>query len=203
MAIDAAEITGVVLAGGRGARMGGADKGLQLLDGTPLALHALRRLQPQVGKVMVNANRHLSDYAAFGVLVCSDTLADYAGPLAGFASALQHCSTPYLVTVACDTPCFPIDLVQRLGDELERSGSDIAMPTTLEPGAAGEHQLFRQPVFCLLRRSLLSDLTLFTAGGGRKIDAWTSRHKTALVPFEVPEAFFNVNTLPDLLALQA
>ena len=99
-----AQITGVVLAGGRGARMGGVDKGLQLYNGVPLALHALHRLQPQVGASLINANRHLEQDRRFGVPVLADTLPDYAGPLAGFVTALGHCETPNLVTVPCDSP---------------------------------------------------------------------------------------------------
>lgn len=202
MALDPASITGVVLAGGRGARMGGVDKGLQLLGGMPLAQHALRRLQPQVGQVMVNANRHLADYADFGAPVCSDTLPDYAGPLAGFVTALRHCTTAYLVTVACDTPHFPHDLVARLAQALTSTHSDIAMPTTIEVDQDGRSMAFKQPVFCLMRRTLLPDLESYMAGGGRKIDAWTARHKTTLVAFEAPAAFFNINTLQDLQAEQ-
>ena len=201
MQIDAALITGVVLAGGRGARMGGVDKGLQPFEGQPLALHALRRLQPQVGQTLLNANRNRSDYEAFGVPVWSDTLPDYAGPLAGFVTALQHCGTPYLMTVPCDTPHFASDLVARLGRALLQTGSDVAMPSTpgLHPVDAPD-AWFRQPVFCLLRRELLADLEAFVEGGGRKIDAWTARHKTAVVPFDDAAGFFNINTLAELQA---
>ena len=198
MAIDPALVTGVVLAGGRGMRMGGVDKGLQLWHGTALALYALDRLRPQVGQVIINANRNLADYAAFGVPVCSDTLPDYAGPLAGFVTALRHCTTPFLMTVACDTPGFPTDLVRRLGAGLQHSASDVAMPTTLQVDAVDQTVVFKQPVFCLMRRTLLQDLEQYTAAGGRKIDAWTSRHKTALVPFDTPQGFFNINTLAQL-----
>src|SRR5690349_8508914 len=118
--IERDAITGLVLAGGRGARMGGLDKGLQSHRGTPLALHALLRLAPQVGEVMVNANRNLGAYEAMGAAVWPDSIPDYAGPLAGFLTGLEHCETPYLVTVPCDSPCFPTDLVERLAAALER-----------------------------------------------------------------------------------
>ena len=113
------EITGLILAGGRGTRMGGVDKGLQNFNGMPLALHTLLRLQLQVGQVMINANRNLAAYESFGVPVWPDVLADYAGPLAGFLTGLERCETPYLVTVPCDTPRFPLDLVPRLAEALD------------------------------------------------------------------------------------
>ena len=109
-----ADVTGLILAGGRGSRMGGVDKGLQNFNGMPLALHTLLRLQPQVGEVMINANRNLAAYESFGVPVWPDVLADYAGPLAGFLTGLERCETRWLVTVPCDTPLFPLDLVERL-----------------------------------------------------------------------------------------
>ena len=105
--IQPQDITGMVLAGGRGSRMGGIDKGLQPFQGTPLALHVLQRLQPQVGACMINANRNLDRYADFGVPVHADTLPDYAGPLAGFVSGLMHCPSPWLLTVPCDSPRLP------------------------------------------------------------------------------------------------
>ncbi len=202
MKIPAQQITGVVLAGGRGARMGGLDKGLQLFDGTALALHALRRLQPQVGAVMLNANRHPDQYQAFGAPVYPDSLPDYAGPLAGFVTALQHCETPYLVTVPCDSPLFPTDLVARLAEALVRDGADIAMASAQEPDRDGQLRWRSQPVFSLLPIRLLADLRAFVDGGGRKIDAWTAQHTTALVPFEDAGAFANANTLEQLRALQ-
>jgi molybdopterin-guanine dinucleotide biosynthesis protein A len=200
--IDPQDITGLVLAGGRGARMGGADKGLQNFNGLPLALHTLMRLQLQVGPVMINANRNLAAYESFGAPVWPDSLADYAGPLAGFLTGLERCETPFLVTVPCDTPLFPTHLVERLGRALLREHADIAMASAPEE----DGQLRAQPVFCLLRVELLESLVRFTHEGGRKIDAWTGRHKTVLVPFEPPHteprAFFNANTLAELHALE-
>ena len=112
--IDPANITGWVLAGGRGSRMGGVDKGLQLHAGVPLAVHAMRRLLPQVGSVAINANRQVDVYASFGVPVHADSLADHPGPLGGFLAGLEHCTRPYLMTVPCDAPNFPCDVVARL-----------------------------------------------------------------------------------------
>ena len=191
--IDSNDITGLVLAGGRGSRMGGVDKGLQSHHGTPLALHALLRLGPQVGHLLVNANRNLGAYEAFGAPVWPDTLADYAGPLAGVLTGLEHCETPYLVTVPCDSPLFPLDLVQRLADALEASDAEIAMAATLE---AGELQV--QPVFCLMRASLLESLISFTQSGQRKIDRWTALHRCVEVRFDDAAAFANANTLVEL-----
>ncbi len=201
--VNPSEITGLVLAGGRGSRMGGVDKGLQNFNGIPLALHTLMRLQPQVGEMMVNANRNLSAYEAFGAPVWPDVLADYAGPLAGFLTGLERCETPWLVTVPCDTPLFPTDLVARLARAATVDGAEIAMAAA--PEADG--QLRPQPVFCLLRVELLESLIRFTHGGGRKIDAWTAQHRTVIVPFDGPgdeaRAFFNANTLAELHQLES
>ena len=149
--IGASAVTGLVLAGGRGSRMGGVDKGLQHFRGTPLALNALTRLQRQegglIGPLMVNANRNLALYEAFGHPVWPDTLADYAGPLAGFMTGLAHCETPWLLTVPCDTPLFPMDLAQRLASAFDDQQTEIAMVAAREE----DGPLRNQPVFCLLR----------------------------------------------------
>jgi molybdopterin-guanine dinucleotide biosynthesis protein A len=204
--IELRDISAIILAGGRGTRMGGVDKGLQNFHGKPLALHAASRLKIQqggpLGAVMFNANRNLADYAAFGLPVWPDGLADYAGPLAGFQIGLQHCETDYLLTLPCDTPLFPLDLAQRLALALEREDAEIAMVAAPEE----DGQLRAQPVFCLLQRELLESLVRFTANGGRKVDQWTARHKTVLVHFGAPgddsQAFFNANTLEELQSLQ-
>lgn len=200
--IDSADITGVILAGGRGSRMGGVDKGLQNFNGVPLALATLMRLAPQVGTVMINANRNLGAYESFGVPVWPDVLPDYAGPLAGFLTALERCETPWLVTVPCDTPLFPVDLVARLAQAAEAEGADLAMAAAREE----DGQLRTQPVFSLMRVELLESLVKFTHEGGRKIDKWTALHSTAIVPFDAPgdppRAFFNANTLAELHDLE-
>lgn len=204
--IDRQDITGVVLAGGRATRMGGVDKGLQPFCGVPLALHTLQRLQPQVGTTLINANRNLSVYARFGAPVWPDRLADYAGPLAGFLTALEHCATPWLLTVPCDTPLFPIDLAVRLAAAATAQGADIAMAAAPQADASGQVRVRPQPVFCLLRVSLHHSLVQFTDGGGRAIRAWASQHACAVVPFDAPgddpRAFCNANTLAELDALQ-
>ena len=204
--INAHDITALVLAGGRGTRMGGVDKGLQTFNGTPLALHTLLRLQMQqgglIGEVMINANRNLAAYEAFGAPVWPDSLPDYAGPLAGFMTGLERCETPFLMTVPCDTPLFPPDLAVRLADALGRENADIAMAAAREE----DGQIRTQPVFCLLRAELLESLVAFTHEGGRKIDRWTALNKTVTVPFDQPiddpRAFFNANTLAELHSLE-
>ena len=182
--------------------MGGVDKGLQNFHGMPLALYTLLRLGPQVGEIIINANRNLSAYESFGAQVWPDALADYAGPLAGFLTGLEQSDTPWVVTVPCDTPLFPADLVARLGEAAERDDAEIAMASAAE----ADGQLRTQPVFCLLRRDLLDSLVRFTHGGGRKIDAWTAQHRTVVVPFDrpgdEPRAFFNANTLAELHRLE-
>ncbi len=207
--IDAADITAVILAGGRGSRMGGLDKGLQNFNGMPMALQTVTRLQMGggVGDIMVNANRNLGAYESFGYPVWPDTQADYPGPLAGFLTGLEHCDTPYLLTVPCDTPRIPLDLASRLAQALEAEQADIAMVSAPEAGKDGSLQLRTQPVFCLLKISLLESLMQFMADGGRKIDAWTQQHACTIVSFDRPDddpkAFFNANTLAELQQLEA
>ncbi len=198
-------ITGVILAGGRGSRMGGVDKGLQNFNGVPLALHTLMRLSPQVGEIMINANRNLAAYESFGVPVWPDStgLGEYAGPLAGFLTALERCETPYLLTVPCDTPLFPQDLVARLAEALARENAEVAVAAAPEE----DGEVKPQPVFCLMHAGLLESLVGFTKSGGRKIDAWTAQHKTVQVPFnrpgDDPQGFFNANTLAELHQLES
>jgi len=195
--ISRADITGLVLAGGRGQRMGGVDKGLQLLRGTPLAQVALERLRPQVAGLLVSANRHLDTYATFGAPVLSDLVPDHPGPLAGLLAGLKHCPTAWLQAVPCDTPAFPADLVARLATAASAEGADVAMAATLE-----DDRVQPQPVFCLVRRTLETDLAAFIAEGGASPRAWAARHRTALVPFDDAAAFANANTLADLQRLQ-
>jgi molybdenum cofactor guanylyltransferase len=204
--VDKNQITGVLLAGGRGSRMGGLDKGLQLYNGMPLAKHAIQQLQPQVGTLLINANRNLDIYQTWGVQffadVVVDELADFAGPLAGFLVGLKHCKTPFLVTVPCDTPRFPTDLVARLAEALLQNNADIAMVSSPDEDGILRHQ----PVFCLMRQGLTESLKAFTDTGGRKIGAWAAQHKLVRVDFnkdsDDPKAFYNANNLQDLHDLQ-
>lgn len=197
MVIEPARVTGLVLAGGRGSRMGGVDKGLQPFRGRPLAAHAIERLRPQVGALIVNANRHLEAYAQFGLPTVADAQGDFSGPLAGMLAGLRICETAFLATVPCDTPGFPLDLVQRLAAALAAPQPAIAMAATRD--ASGRVQ--PQPVFCLLPVVLRDDLADALAAGERKIDRWMARHGCAQVVFDDEQAFFNVNTLDDLDAL--
>jgi molybdenum cofactor guanylyltransferase len=194
MSIDPkTDITGLILAGGRGTRMGGVDKGLQLYRGVPLAQHALHRLAPQVRSVMLNANRNFEAYAEMGVPVWRDELPDFPGPLAGMLAGLAHCSTPFLVTVPCDTPHFPSDLVARLAAGLSLGDDEMATAYT-----GGAEKLFPQPVFCLMRVSLLERLHAFILSGERKTGAWPRSRRNAQVCFADEAAFMNINTLEEL-----
>ena len=183
-------ITGLILAGGRGQRLGGVDKGLQPWRGLPLVDHALARLAPQVAEVVVSANRHLPDYAGRGVRVLADASDDFPGPLAGILAGLRAATTPWLAVVPCDSPRLPLDLVERLAGGLAAS-----------PGAVVERADGRlEPVCCLLSTALADDLADYLGGGGRKVAGWVAGHATP-VRFDRPEdavAFANLNTPDDL-----
>lgn len=186
--------------------MGGIDKGLQLFRGEPLVRHAVRRLQSQAGDLMgglmLNANRNLDHYRRLGLPVWPDPVPDHPGPLAGFLAGLQRCPTDYLLTTPCDCPLFPLDLARRLASAFEQPDIDMAVAASL--GEGGEVQ--PEPVFCLMRRSLLQSLEGFVRDGGRRVGQWTGLHRTVLVPFECPadgpDAFCNANTLDELQALE-
>jgi len=178
-------ITGVILAGGRGSRMGGQDKGLVGLSGRPMVQHVIDRLSPQVEEILVSANRNQEQYAALGYRVVPDLIAGYQGPLAGMASALQTATTPYVITVPCDSPLIGSDLVARLAGALIHENAEVAVAYD------GERT---HPVFLLLGRSLLPSLLDFLQSGNRKIDLWLARHRTAMADFrDCPEYFINVN----------
>jgi molybdopterin-guanine dinucleotide biosynthesis protein A len=198
--IDPQDITGLVLAGGRGSRMGGVDKGLQNFQGMPLALHAVMRLGLQVGTLMVNANRNLAAYESMGVPVWPDATTDFPGPLAGFLAGLERCETAYLVTVPCDSPQFPGDLVARLAAGLVAENAELVVAVTRE----ADGTLQPHPVFCLMTTGLMESLVVFMAGGQRRIDRWTGQHRCAQVLFDRDgdaAAFFNANTLDELRRL--
>ncbi|MGB5224777.1 MAG: molybdenum cofactor guanylyltransferase MobA [Arenicellales bacterium] len=183
-------ITAVVLAGGRGRRLGGQDKGLMDLDGKPLIEHILELVTPQVSAVIINANRNQQVYADLGHPVISDNMADYQGPLAGFAVALAACNTDYIMTLPCDGPYVPVDLVSRLSAAMKDNDAELAV--------AYDGQRM-QPVYALIPSSLLGSLQEFLDAGDRKIDLWYARHNTALADFsDVIDTFFNINTEDDL-----
>ncbi len=187
------EVSGLILAGGRGSRMGSIDKGLQALHGKPMVRHAIDRLSPQVGSIMINANQNLDVYKGFGMPVYSDEIEGFAGPLAGLQTGLSHCRTPFLVTVPCDSPFFPLDLVSRLGAALLLQHADLAVAVT---GHGEQEQA--HPVFCLVKASLLPHLSDFLQSGQRKIDKWYASLNVASVRFEDEDAFSNINTMHEL-----
>ena len=194
LTIDPANVTGLLLAGGLGRRMGGADKGLvalDVLDGRPMASWVLDRLRPQVGHMLINANRYLEQWQTYGDRVISDEFGGFSGPLAGVHAGLLASSTPWLVTAPCDSPFLPSDLVTRLGNSVVNAGVDLAVVRT-------EGQL--QPVFALMRREVLPSLDAFLREGGRKIDRWFDAIKITAVDFDDAAAFANINT-PEELAL--
>ena len=195
--VERARITGLVLAGGRGSRMGGADKGLRVLRGRPLAQHAIERLRPQVGPLWVNANRNPAAYAAFGVPVCADTVPDQPGPLAGLLAGLAVCGTPWLAAVPCDVPRFPMDLVARLAAGLQAGRAEIAIAVTVESGQPRRH-----PVFCLLSAALRDDLAAALSRGERRVQQWMAGHRCVEVRFDDAAAFLNANTEADLRRLE-
>jgi len=192
-----ASISGLILAGGRGSRMGHVDKGLQAFRGTTMAAHVLARLAPQVASVAINANQNLDTYAAFGVPVWQDDLAGFAGPLAGLETGLRRCQTPYLLTAPCDSPFLPVDLAERLLAALEEQDADLAFAATGEPGT----RMQAHPVFCLVKTSLLPVLSSYLAEGGRRMDGWYKDVKAVEVLFEDADAFRNINTLDELHSL--
>lgn len=183
-------ITGVILAGGLGRRMGGVDKGLQTLNGRPLVQWVLDRLAPQVDTVLISANQNLLRYVEFGCPVLPDRTPDFSGPLAGLHAALSRSSSPLLVTVPCDSPFLPADLVQRLRSALEKENAELAVART------GDQV---QRAFCLMRREILPKLDAFLAAGERKVWLWHASLNVAEVGFDDESAAFsNINTPEDL-----
>lgn len=205
--LNKAQITGWVLAGGQSSRMGGVDKGLLTFQGQTLVQRAIERLQPQVHSVMVNANRHASEYAMHGAPVVADSEHSFKGPLAGFLTGLQHCPTDWLVTVPCDSPFFPTDLVMKLAAAAEESQALMAMAQAQETTADGREEWRLQPVFCLMHRQLANSLHTHLQSGGFKITDWAKQQRMAVCRFppdsaQLP-AFANANTPEELQHLQS
>jgi molybdopterin-guanine dinucleotide biosynthesis protein A len=200
-------ITGCILAGGRASRMGGVDKGLLIFKGQTLVQRSIERLQPQVNSVMVNANRHATQYAEFGVPVIADADHGFKGPLAGFLSGLQHCDTEWLVTVPCDSPFFPLDLVEKLAAAAAQSKALIAMAQAQEPTSDGHQEWRLQPVFCLVHRQLAGSLHTQIQSEGFKITEWAKQHPLAICSFTAAPGqlppFANANTAEELHHLQS
>ena len=186
-------VTGLILAGGKGSRMGGVDKGLQALRGKRLVDHVYERFAPQVGGIIINANQNHEEYKTFGVRVVSDAIGGFAGPLAGLHAGLSVSKRPFLASVPCDSPFLPTDLVERLYKRLDETGAELAVAKT------GEQP---HPVFSLMRRGVLDHLGDFLKGGGRKIDAWYATLYAVEVAFDdEAEAFANINTREELQTL--
>jgi molybdopterin-guanine dinucleotide biosynthesis protein A len=183
-------VTGLILAGGKGSRMGGVDKGLQAFRGKRLVDHVYERFAPQVGGVIINANQNQEEYKSFGVRVVSDAIGGFAGPLAGLHAGLSVSKRPFLASVPCDSPFLPEDLVERLYKRIDETGAELAVAKT------GEQP---HPVFSLMRRGVLDHLGDFLKGGGRKIDAWYATLNVIEVVFDdEAEAFSNINTREEL-----
>jgi molybdenum cofactor guanylyltransferase len=187
-------ISGVILAGGMGRRMGGADKGLIEFLGRPMIEHVAERLRPQVGEILINANRELAHYGSLGYPVIEDEIGGFAGPLAGLHKAMLVAAHPYVLTVPCDSPLLPHNLAERLMNGLMVRDADLAVAKT---------GIQSHPVFCLCRTALLPNLEAFLKDGGRKIDAWYSTLEVAEVQFsDNAKAFANVNTPEELVWLE-
>ncbi len=185
-------VTGVILAGGMGRRMGGVDKGLVALDGKPMVEHVLARLAPQVDAVVINANQNLEQYARLGVPVVPDAIPGFAGPLAGLDAGLAAATTEFVVTVPCDSPFLPHDLVARLMAGLVSHQADLAVARTFDQP---------HPVFALVRRRVHAHLRSFLGDGGRKIDAWYATLANVETAFDdEADAFRNINTGAELAA---
>lgn len=193
-----ADITGLILAGGRAQRMGGVDKGLVPFLGTPLIEHAIARLTPQVATILINANRNHDRYAQYGHAVFSDECPDFAGPLAGFAIGLVHCQTEYLLSVPCDSPVFPLNLAERLLETMKETQSDLVYASSKDIS----NTIWAQPVFCLMRRSVHQSLQDFLDQDGRKIDRWFATLRSTTVVFADEAAFANTNTPEELRGLE-
>ncbi|MDX9994758.1 MAG: molybdenum cofactor guanylyltransferase MobA [Rhodocyclaceae bacterium] len=183
-------ISGLILAGGAGRRMGGCDKGLLNYRGRPLVAHVIERLAPQVGSLIVSANRHFDTYAAFGHPLVRDDEPEYPGPLAGLAAGLAACPTEWLVCVPCDCPHLPLDLVSRLRSAVGPTGW-LAVASV-----AGR----MQPTFQLCHRALLPPLRAYLAAGERRVGGWCRQQEAIAAEFPDPDAFRNFNTPEELIA---
>jgi molybdopterin-guanine dinucleotide biosynthesis protein A len=197
--ISSEQITGLILAGGRAQRMGGIDKGLIPFHQKPLIEATIQRLKTQAGSILINANRNITKYAAYGYPVIMDETPDFSGPLAGFLMGLKNCKTPYLLTTPCDSPLFPENLGAKLASELERNDLDLVYASSKE----ADGKVWAQPVFCLMRANLQDSLNSFLSKGDLKIDHWFKKLKSGTVIFDDADAFANANTPEELQSLEA
>ncbi|MBC3874491.1 molybdenum cofactor guanylyltransferase MobA [Undibacterium flavidum] len=191
------QISGLILAGGRGMRMGQVNKGLQIFQGEPMVSHVLRRLSPQVSQVSINVNQDTEQYSKYLCPLIPDAIPDYAGPLAGLHAGLLLCKTTYLVTAPCDSPFLPVDLVNRLAQALWETRAQLAVAVTPEE-KNGHITWQQQPVFCLVKSDLAQDLEAFLRNGGRKVSDWHAQLKVVEVRFEDTLSFRNINTRAEL-----
>ena len=192
--VESTSISAIILSGGRATRMNGADKGLVKLLEKPLLQHVIERLTPQVDEILINANREIAQYQAFGYSVLQDEVEDYLGPLAGFSLGLQHAKHELVLTVPCDSPLLPVDLVKRLLSALVEEHADIAVATSDDN---------THPVFSLCKKTVLPSLTAYLDSGERRVSAWQKSLNYIEVDFsEVSEAFTNLNTFEDLAELE-
>jgi molybdopterin-guanine dinucleotide biosynthesis protein A len=196
--ISTKDITGLILAGGRAQRMGGIDKGLIPFHGKPLIESAIAKLKPQVQTIVINANRSITKYAAYGYPVIMDETPDFSGPLAGFSVALKACKTPYLLTSPCDSPLLPNNLAKLLAAEMERGDFQLVYASSKE----ADGKVWAQPVFCLMRSNLQDSLNQFLQKGDLKIDRWFKELRSSTVVFDDPLVFANVNTPEELKKLE-
>jgi molybdopterin-guanine dinucleotide biosynthesis protein A len=179
-------MTGVILAGGEARRMGCRDKGLVDFAGRPLIEWVIESLEPQVGTLLISANRNRDRYGRYGYPVVADRIEGYQGPLAGFAGAMAVVDTSWILTLPCDGPFPPPDLAPRLAAALREEDAEIAVARDAERV---------QPVYALLPVALAADLSDFLAAGGRQVHRWYARHRTALADFsDRPGCFANVNS---------
>jgi molybdopterin-guanine dinucleotide biosynthesis protein A len=193
-ALPRPSITGVILAGGQGRRMGHVDKGLQRLDGKPMVQWVLERFAPQVDEVIINANQNVAQYQTLGHKVVPDAIGGFAGPLAGLHRGLSAATHELVATVPCDSPFLPLDLIARLYGALSTNQAELAVART------GDQP---HPVFCLTHKSVLPGLTTFLESGGRKIDTWYAALKVVEVRFDdEAAAFSNINTPDELRQMQ-
>jgi len=196
--IASKDITGLILAGGRAQRMGGIDKGLILFHDKPLIESAIAKLKSQVQTIVINANRNITKYAAYGYPVVMDETRDFSGPLAGFAVGLKSCKTPYLLTAPCDSPLLPNNLAELLSAEMECGDFELVYASSREAGG----KVWAQPVFCLMRANLQDSLKNFLLKGDLKIDHWFKELRSSTVIFDDPQVFANVNTPEELKSLE-
>lgn len=188
--INSSHLSALILAGGQGLRMGGADKGLVDLHRRRMIDHVLERIRPQVSRIMISANRSHPEYIGYGYPVLADSRADFQGPLAGIAEGLQQLTTPWLLVVPCDSPQLPLDLAQRLSEGADAAASRVAI---------AHDGKYLQPAFNLIHRDLLPNLQQYLDDGGRKLAHWLRQQQPAVVNFsDQPDSFINLNTTEQL-----